>query len=141
MAGERQAGVLFPRPPGLRYVAPTMRAGLWIHFRLPLAALALGLAGCTFTVGRLELATTRAVDLSLLRRTPATTARHAVGRSCVPVLVFFPAGRLPSLTRAIDEALDASGGTVMRDVLIRYRLVYLPFFFGRGCYEVEGAVS
>jgi hypothetical protein len=117
-----------------------MREGPCVRFQLPLAALVLGFAGCTFTVGRLELATTRAADPGLLRRTP-TAARLAVGRSCVSVLVFFPVSRLPSLTRAIDEALDAAGGTVIRDVVIRYRLVYLPFFFGRGCYEVEGAVS
>jgi hypothetical protein len=94
--------------------------------------------GCSFTVGRLSLVTTRPVNVEALTRA-GPPARRAEGRSCVPVVIVFPAGRLPRLTRAIGEALGA--GTVLRDAVVRFRLLCVPPFSGHACYVVEGAAS
>jgi hypothetical protein len=92
--------------------------------------------GCRFGLGHLALATTATVQ-------PAAGGppRHATGRSCVPIVFVFPAGRLPNVERAIDAALAAGAGAVMHDVEIRYEIHYLPFVFGHACYVVEGDVS
>jgi hypothetical protein len=62
-------------------------------------------------------------------------------RSCVPILLVFPAGHLPNVGRAVDAALADGRGTVMRDVEVRYEIRYVPFVYGHACYVVEGDVS
>jgi hypothetical protein len=105
--------------------------------RTAVLALVLGLAGgCRFTLGHLALATTRIPDPDA-----AAPPRHVTARSCVPIVLVFPAGRLPNLGRAIDTALAEGGGTTMRDVEVRYEIRYLPFVFGHACYVAEGDVS
>jgi hypothetical protein len=104
----------------------------------PLAALALLVcfAGCSFTVGRFALASTRDPEPGR-----GGDPRRVTARSCVPILFVFPAGRLPNVGRAIDAALGTGGGTLMRQVVIRYEMLYLPLVFGEACYVVEGEVS
>jgi hypothetical protein len=105
--------------------------------RAALAALALlpGLGGCAFTVGRLALVSTR--EPGAARAAP----RHVTGRSCLRIVGVFPAGRLPSVERAVDAALAAGGGTAVRNAEVRYEIRYVPLLFGRACYVVEGDVS
>ena len=93
-------------------------------------------AGCSFTVGHVALFATRDVDLR-----PRSERRHVRERSCVPIVFVFPAGRLPSLSRAVDAAIQDGGGSVMRDAVVRFQMWYVPFAFGNACYIVQGDVS
>jgi len=104
------------------------------------AAAVLGLAftstnGCVGTTGHLAAASTRDVEpRDLLVDTPP---RHVVGRSCIDVVVVFPA-RIPNIGEAIEDALRKGGGRVLTEVTIRYELVYLPLVYGTACYVAEG---
>jgi hypothetical protein len=103
--------------------------------RVALAVAAAGLQGCSFTVG--ELASVMP-GVAAARPRPAGTSRVR-GADCIPIVVVAPT-RFPSLDRAAAEAL-ADGGTTLNDVVIRYRLSYIPFVFGLGCYVIEGVPS
>jgi len=92
-------------------------------------------AGCTGTTGHLAVASTRAVDLQSLGSD--SPARHAVGRSCIDLIVVVPT-RMPNFGDAIAEALRATGGEALTNVRIGYEIVYVPFVYGVACYVVEG---
>jgi hypothetical protein len=103
---------------------------------VPLVALALpALAGCTVTVGRLGVATTRQVDASPASAVPAR------GRDCLHLVTIVPIEWPPDLGVALDRALDAAGRRTLSDVVVRYRFFYVPFVYGEACYEVEGRAS
>src|SRR5206468_7967445 len=116
------------RPP---YSAP-VPAALRIAALTLLTELA---AGC-FTVGHLAFVTTRNGPSA-----SGSDPRHVRGQSCVPLIVVFPAGPLPNLGDAVEAALRAGEGRVMRNAVVRFELAYIPFVGGRGCYVVEGDVS
>lgn len=103
-------------------------------------AAAVALAACAVPVGRVGFVTTRPVD-DAMPRAPTPAARPAVARACMPVVVVFPAGRLPSLGTAIERALVAGRGTVLFDAAVRYEIAYVPLVGGRTCYVVEGRVE
>ena len=106
--------------------------------RAILVAAIIGLAtGCTFTVGHLALMTTRDVRPTA----PSSDPRHVRTETCVPILFVFPVGPLPNIGRAIAAAEAAGHGTAVRNVVVRYEMLYVPFVFGHGCYVVEGDVS
>jgi len=103
------------------------------------AGLMLWLAsGCAATTGHLAFASTRAVGPDALDM-HSRPARHVIGRSCVPIIVFFPA-RIPNFGDALDEALRQGKGEVLSDVVIGYEVQDIPFVCGRACYVVEGNV-
>jgi hypothetical protein len=93
-------------------------------------------AGCSVTVGRLAMVSTRSADPH-----PGGTGIPVEGRSCVRVLFFFPISPLPNLGAAIEQAIAAGGGTALTDVVVRYRVLYVPPLFGTGCYVVAGTAS
>jgi hypothetical protein len=99
--------------------------------------LAAALAGCGLRLGRLAVMTTTDAD-------PADAegpAHDVEGRSCVTVAVVFPVSSLPSIERAVDDALAQRGGRILRDVELGYEIRYLPLLFGRACYVVRGRAS
>jgi hypothetical protein len=107
-------------------------------FRGILLGVLAGLAtGCSFTVGRLALVTTREVEPHAASVDP----RHVTIESCVPLLFVFPVGPLPNIGRAVSAALEAGHGSALRNVVVRYEMLYVPFVFGHGCYVVEGDLS
>jgi hypothetical protein len=106
---------------------------------LAVAGACVGLAGCvSFDVGRLPVVSTRQVTAADLER-PATLSRVAHGRSCVWVAGVAPILPFPSLSNAVDEALETSHAVALWDAHVQYRIEYVPLF-GRGCYLVEGRV-
>jgi hypothetical protein len=51
------------------------------------------------------------VPLTRMPMPAGADPRRVAGRSCVPIVVLFPAGRLPNVARAIEAALAAGRGT------------------------------
>jgi len=100
---------------------------------------ALGAPGCTFTVGRVAVLSTRTVALPL-EAADAPAMRRGRGRRCVPIVGAVPVGRLPRVGDAVDDAIGPDGH-LLRDAVIRFRLVYVPFVAGAACYEAEGDVQ
>jgi hypothetical protein len=94
--------------------------------------------GCSLTVGRLPVVSTRAVAPEDLVRPPLLT-HTTVGRSCTWVAVVAPVTPPPSLGDAIDAALTAASAAALWDARISYEITYF-FPVGRGCYVVEGRV-
>ena len=92
--------------------------------------------GCSFTVGRLAMVSTRSADPQ-----PGAVGTRAKGRSCVPIVFVFPVGHLPDVGAAIEQAIAAGGGTALTDVVVRYQMLYVPPLGGAGCYVVEGTAS
>jgi hypothetical protein len=104
---------------------------------LLLAATLPFLPGCSFTVGRLGLASTRPIEGRALAR-PDQARRQAEGVDCLRIAVLFPITGPPSIERALAAAQRSVAADHLRDVTIRYRLRYVPFVYGTGCYVVEG---
>jgi hypothetical protein len=91
--------------------------------------------GCTVTVGHVASIT----PLHPPAPDRPATGRRVVGQDCV-ALVIVGAVRQPHLDHATEEALR-DGGRVLTDVVIRYRVRYVPFIGGDGCYLVEATSS
>jgi len=110
----------------------------WRVGRALALALALVVSGCVGTTGHLAIASTRDIDLQdVLVDAPGP---HAVGRSCIDLIVVVPT-RMPNFGEAIEQALRKSGGHVLTNVRIGYEILYFPFVYGVACYVAEGDVQ
>jgi hypothetical protein len=91
--------------------------------------------GCRMHLGDMSVASTREIPLRQIdfRKVPA--GKKAVGKDSRPVFLFIPLG-FPDLTKAIDNALEESGGDILTDVVIHAEGWW--FLVGQNGIVVEG---
>ena len=96
-------------------------------------------AGCTFYHGSFTVISTRNIDWS--RSNEFVLGDSVEGRGIVHIILIFPTGFFPSISTAVDNALNQVPGAVaLVDVSIRYFWWYIPHIYGQRGWVVEGAV-
>lgn len=97
-----------------------------------------GVGGCvTHQVGHFSVVATRHVNLSAESERVAT---DVVGKNVHWFVFIDPTFSFPSLDAAIDDAIDRSGGDFITDVRVALKFFFVPGFYYRIWFEVQGNV-
>ncbi|MCX5795901.1 MAG: hypothetical protein NTY77_10435 [Elusimicrobia bacterium] len=101
---------------------------------LLMAALALGLAGCTYYLPHQMAASNVPINPPSYE-----VVGPAAGESCRSLLLtIIPVGGSNRLQAAIDAALKKSGGDALIEVTSDYKVLYVYPFFAQHCTLVNG---
>ena len=96
-------------------------------------------AGCSYQLATLPLATSKDIRGQEISWSEATSTGKFEGKDEKPVILFFPLG-FPHVQTAFDRALEKGKGDYMTDASIYYRWWYIPYVYGRYAFVVKGKV-
>lgn len=100
--------------------------------------LSLAVSGCFYSKARLSVAAVSPVNPGKAQGGEGRRIGPAEGRSCLHIAIFLPVGGPVTLEDAVEKALAASGGNVLRDVEVQRYYFYVPYVYGRNCWIVRG---
>lgn len=96
--------------------------------------------GCVFDVGRFTIISNQNVEVSRIDLAKADLQRGVTGSDGTFWFLFVPFGSLPSVDRAMDEALRAGWGDFMLNCQVQ-RVFWTTLIFSWTSYRVLGDVG
>lgn len=104
-----------------------------------MALLAALLSGCA-TRSDFTAISGKNINLTSIRIDKAHAKGKAQGEDCEHVVIVFPTSGPPSLSEALDRALESKQGNLMLDAVVKHNWFYIPYIYGQECWKAEGVV-